>query len=227
MKRIDSLELLEREISDMTQKAYMALQRMLLSVGRERAKAISSMPVRDITLSESYVNASGMRLPTLDVQASEPILRYSFYHVGLVCLEKTGAVENQPIIEEKQKLDWKSFAAGFGSTVVLSFSIFMAVPEGMGGIFSGLAAFVASWVSTADLIDCNRVMEPVILRRSPAATWPDRSCTGFSAQGFNSLLPCHCCFGFIDFNHFVSGAWIFDVPLAGNATGGHYSADLF
>lgn len=39
LKRMDSLELLEREIADMTEKAYAALRKMLLwSAERERLK---------------------------------------------------------------------------------------------------------------------------------------------------------------------------------------------
>ena len=109
VSRIDSLELLEKEIAEKTQKAYAALQRMLLAVGRERARAISSMPIRDITLSATYVNVSGVRLPTLDVHADEPRLPYSFMNSFATC--------DETVIEFTELLEKLSAAAGMRSIV--------------------------------------------------------------------------------------------------------------
>lgn len=109
VNRVDSLELLEREIAEKTQKAYAALQRMLLAVGRERARAISSMPVRDITLNATYVNVSGVRLPTIDVQAGEPKLPYSFMNSFATC--------DETVIEFTELLEKLSAAAGMRSIV--------------------------------------------------------------------------------------------------------------
>jgi len=109
MKRMDSLELLEREIADMTEKAYAALRKMLLLVGRERALEISSLPVREITLSASHINVSGMRLPSLDVHASNPTLNYSFLNSFAIC--------DETVIEFTELLDKLSTAAGMRSVV--------------------------------------------------------------------------------------------------------------
>jgi V/A-type H+-transporting ATPase subunit D len=109
MKRMDALELLEQEIAKMTDDAYAALRKMLLSVGRERALSISSLPVRDITLSASYINVSGMHLPTLDVRASAPVLHYSFMNSFAVC--------DETVIEFTELLDKLSTAAGMRSIV--------------------------------------------------------------------------------------------------------------
>jgi len=109
MKRMDSLELLEREVADITEKAYAALRKMLLLVGRERALAISSMPVREITLSASRINVSGMRLPSLDVHASSPTLNYSFMNSFAIC--------DETVIEFTELLDKLSTAAGMRSIV--------------------------------------------------------------------------------------------------------------
>jgi len=82
---------------------------MLLLVGRERALAISSMPVREITLSASRINVSGMRLPSLDVHASSPTLNYSFMNSFAIC--------DETVIEFTELLDKLSTAAGMRSIV--------------------------------------------------------------------------------------------------------------
>ncbi len=109
MKRMDSLELLEQEIAKKTEEAYAALRRMLLSVGRERALTISSLPVRDIRLSASSINVSGMHLPTLEVHASAPVLHYSFMNSFAVC--------DETVIKFTELLDMLSTAAGMRSIV--------------------------------------------------------------------------------------------------------------
>jgi len=109
MNRMDALELLEQEIAKMTEKAYATLRQMLLSVGRERALSISSLPVRDITLTASHVNVSGMTLPTLDVHASAPVLHYSFMNSFAVC--------DETVIEFTELLQKLSIAAGMRSIV--------------------------------------------------------------------------------------------------------------
>ena len=65
LKRMDELGLLEKEIQALTDKAYVHLRKMLLAVGRERALALSSKPVRSISLKTMNVNVSGMNLPTI------------------------------------------------------------------------------------------------------------------------------------------------------------------
>jgi len=109
MKRMDSLELLEQEIDQKTEEAYAALRKMLLSVGRERARTISSLPVRDIRLSASSINVSGMHLPTLEVHASAPVLHYSFMNSFAVC--------DETVIKFTELLDMLSTAAGMRSIV--------------------------------------------------------------------------------------------------------------
>ncbi len=109
MKRMDSLELLEQEIAKKTEEAYAALRKMLLSVGRERALTISSLPVRDIRLSASSINVSGMHLPTLEVHASAPVLHYSFMNSFAVC--------DETVIKFTELLDMLSTAAGMRSIV--------------------------------------------------------------------------------------------------------------
>jgi len=109
MNRMDTLELLEREIAKMTEVAYESLKKMLLSVGRERALSISALPVREITLTSSHINVSGMHLPTLDIQASAPTLHYSFMNSFAVC--------DETVIEFTELLQKLSTAAGMRSIV--------------------------------------------------------------------------------------------------------------
>ena len=109
MKRMDALELIDHEISMMTEDAYASLRKMLLSVGRERALSMSSLPVRDITLTASHISVSGMHLPTLDVHASAPVLHYSFMNSFAVC--------DETVIKFTELLDKLSTAAGMRSIV--------------------------------------------------------------------------------------------------------------
>ena len=109
LKRMDELSLLEKEIRELTEKSYRHLQKMLLVVGRERALALSSKPVRSITLKTGNVNVSGMNLPTLVVRAGEPELNYSFINSFAVC--------DETVIEFSELLQKLAAAAGLRSIV--------------------------------------------------------------------------------------------------------------
>lgn len=109
LKRMDELGLLEKEIQELTDKAYLDLRKMLLVVGRERALALSSKPVSSISLKTMNVNISGMSLPTLTVQAGAPELNYSFINSFAVC--------DQTVIEFSELLQKLAAAAGLRSIV--------------------------------------------------------------------------------------------------------------
>lgn len=109
LKRMDELGLLEKEIQELTDKAYAHLRKMLLVVGRERALALSSKPVRSIALRTMNVNISGMSLPTLIVQAGAPELNYSFINSFAVC--------DETVIEFSELLQKLAAAAGLRSIV--------------------------------------------------------------------------------------------------------------
>lgn len=109
LKRMDELGLLEKEIQDLTEKAYAHLRKMLLVVGRERALALSSKPVRSISMKTMNVNISGMSLPTLIVQAGAPELNYSFINSFAVC--------DETVIEFSELLQKLAAAAGLRSIV--------------------------------------------------------------------------------------------------------------
>lgn len=109
LKRMDELGLLEKEIQELTDRAYAHLRKMLLVVGRERALALSSKPVRSIALRTMNVNISGMSLPTLIVQAGAPELNYSFINSFAVC--------DETVIEFSELLQKLAAAAGLRSIV--------------------------------------------------------------------------------------------------------------
>ena len=109
LKRMDELGLLEKEIQELTEKSYRHLRKMLLVVGRERALALSSKPVRSITLKTGNVNVSGMNLPTLVVRAGAPELNYSFINSFAVC--------DETVIEFSELLQKLAAAAGLRSIV--------------------------------------------------------------------------------------------------------------
>ena len=109
LKRMDELGLLEKEIRELTEKSYCHLRKMLLVVGRERALALSSKPVRSITLKTGNVNVSGMNLPTLVVRAGAPELNYSFINSFAVC--------DETVIEFSELLQKLATAAGLRSIV--------------------------------------------------------------------------------------------------------------
>ncbi len=109
LKRMDELDLLEKEIQALTDKAYPHLRKMLLVVGRERALALSSKPVRSITLKTMNVSVSGMSLPTLAAQAGAPEVNYSFINSFAVC--------DETMIEFSELLQKLASAAGLRSIV--------------------------------------------------------------------------------------------------------------
>lgn len=109
LKRMDELDLLEKEIQALTDKAYPHLRKMLLVVGRERALALSSKPVRSIILKTMNVSVSGMSLPTLTAQAGAPELNYSFINSFAVC--------DETMIEFSELLQKLASAAGLRSIV--------------------------------------------------------------------------------------------------------------
>ena len=109
LKRMDELGLLEKEIRELTEKSYRHLRKMLLVVGRERALALSSKPVRSITLKTGNVNVSGQNLPTLVVRAGAPELNYSFINSFAVC--------DETVIEFSELLQKLAAAAGLRSIV--------------------------------------------------------------------------------------------------------------
>ena len=84
---------------------------MLLSAGRERSKAISALPARQMILKTSRVNVSGMNLPVIDIQAGELKLHYSFLNSFAVCdqtmIEFTELVSKLAVAASLRSIVWR------------------------------------------------------------------------------------------------------------------------
>jgi V/A-type H+-transporting ATPase subunit D len=78
MKRVDEVRILEREIEKRCATAYPAMRRMLLAVGRERATRLSEGMRCDFHARERRVVVAGMSVPSLEAEAPERSLPYSF-----------------------------------------------------------------------------------------------------------------------------------------------------
>lgn len=77
MRSIERVKLLERTIDEKTATAYPALKRMLLSLGRERARGISRSVRYTYDLREKREMVAGMNLPSLEVRLPLPELKFS------------------------------------------------------------------------------------------------------------------------------------------------------
>ena len=109
LKRMNELELIEKDIDERTKAAYAVLKKMLLSVGRERALSIASGPVQEVSLKEMRVNIAGLMLPSLQVQMGEPSLNYSFINTFAVC--------DETVVEFSELLKLLATSAGLRSIV--------------------------------------------------------------------------------------------------------------
>ncbi|MBL8968189.1 MAG: V-type ATP synthase subunit D [Spirochaetaceae bacterium] len=78
MKRVDEVRILEREIGARCSTAYPAMRRMLLSVGRERAKTLSAGMKCDFPAREKRVQVAGLAVASLEAEAPPRVLPYSF-----------------------------------------------------------------------------------------------------------------------------------------------------
>lgn len=109
LKRMDELNLLEKDIKELTDGAYSHLKRTLLAVGRERAVAISSKPLRSISLETKRVEVSGLSLPSLTAKVGPAELSYSFMN--------SFAVFDETVVEYSELLQKLAQAAGLRSIV--------------------------------------------------------------------------------------------------------------
>lgn len=78
MKRVDQVRVLEREIEERALTAYPVMRRMILSVGRERARELAEGMKNDMILREVLVQAAGQRIPSLEAVVPERKLQSSF-----------------------------------------------------------------------------------------------------------------------------------------------------
>ena len=78
MKRVDQVRVLEREIEEMALSAYPVMRRMILTVGRERARELAEGVRNEMILRETTVQAAGQRIPSLEAVVPDRKLQSSF-----------------------------------------------------------------------------------------------------------------------------------------------------
>ncbi len=78
MRMVERVKLLEADLDREMEKAYGSLRKMLLAVGRETAREVSSGISYDFALKESRVKVAGISLPSLELKPPPLDLKYSF-----------------------------------------------------------------------------------------------------------------------------------------------------
>lgn len=78
MKRVDQVRVLEREIDEIAFAAYPVMRRMILTIGRERARELAEGMKNDMVLRETLVQAAGQRIPSLEAVVPARKLQTSF-----------------------------------------------------------------------------------------------------------------------------------------------------
>lgn len=109
MKRVDEVKILEREIDKRCSSAYPAMRRMLLSVGRERAKQLADGVECDFAAREKRVTVAGISAPSLEADMPPRKLPYSFVNSFADC--------DETMLEFKELLDLIAAMAGMRSIV--------------------------------------------------------------------------------------------------------------
>ncbi|MDR3114975.1 MAG: V-type ATP synthase subunit D [Treponema sp.] len=77
MQRVEQVKLLERDLDAQIARAYPALKRMLVVVGRERANRLSQNIRYQFELQEKKVGIAGMSLPGLEIHLPQVELKYA------------------------------------------------------------------------------------------------------------------------------------------------------
>lgn len=77
MRKVEQVKILERDLDKRVETAYPCLKRMLVTVGRERAKKLFQNVSYRYDLREKQVISAGMRLPSLIVDLPSVELKYS------------------------------------------------------------------------------------------------------------------------------------------------------
>lgn len=78
MRMVEEVKILERAIERRLETAYPALKRLLLEVGRERAREVSRDIRLDLVVTERRMDLAGLSLPSLEAHLPRPRLPYSF-----------------------------------------------------------------------------------------------------------------------------------------------------
>ena len=87
MSKVEQVKLLERDLDARVSTAYPCLKRMLVVVGRERARRLAQNIHYRFELREKQVSAAGMKLPGLEIRLPEAELKYSPVNTFAECDE--------------------------------------------------------------------------------------------------------------------------------------------
>jgi len=85
MRMVEEVKLLERDLDKRVESAYGALKRMIVGLGRETAREVSSGIAFDYVVKERQGRLMGIPLPTIDVQTPGMALKYSFMNTHATC----------------------------------------------------------------------------------------------------------------------------------------------
>jgi len=85
MRMVEEVKLLERDLDKRLETAYGALKRMIVGLGRETARQISSGIAFDYVVKERQSRLMGIPLPTIDVQTPGMAPKYSFMNTHATC----------------------------------------------------------------------------------------------------------------------------------------------
>ena len=87
MRKVEQVKILERDLDARIETAYPCLKRMLIVVGRERARRLAQNVSYRFELNEKQVVAAGMKLPGLEVRLPATDLKYSTVNSFAECDE--------------------------------------------------------------------------------------------------------------------------------------------
>jgi V/A-type H+-transporting ATPase subunit D len=85
MRMVEEVKLLEREVDKRIESAYGTLRRMIVHVGRQTAREISTGIRFEYTVREKQGRLMGIPLPTLDMEMPKMDLKYSFMSTYSSC----------------------------------------------------------------------------------------------------------------------------------------------
>lgn len=87
MRLVEEVKRLEQEMARASEKAYASLKRMLLAVGRDRAREIAAGVEYPFDFEESLSTIAGIALPSLSLRPARLRLQYSFGNSFAECDE--------------------------------------------------------------------------------------------------------------------------------------------
>jgi V/A-type H+/Na+-transporting ATPase subunit D len=85
MRMVEEVKLLERDMDKRVASAYGSLTRMMLRVGRETAREVSTGISFEYAVSEKSGKLMGIPLPTIDMRMPKMELKYSFMSTYSSC----------------------------------------------------------------------------------------------------------------------------------------------